>query len=229
MSPEQVTALPVGPAADVFSLGCVLAYAATGRSPFGEGPPWAITHRIVYEEPDLSGVPEPLVKLIASCLEKNPDARPELDHVLEVCRPLSPKTSSPPEGPTPPGKPGPGGPGGPDHPGEPGRARRRPRADAARDPRRVPVPRKPIPRSAAGERCSRWAPPSGSPRCSPVRARTASACTTCAAAAVSGPCPGTPPRSRTWLSAVTASCWPARAGTGPSGCGTPPRENTSRR
>lgn len=93
MSPEQVTALPVGPAADVFSLGCVLAYAATGRSPFGEGPPWAIIHRIVYEEPDLSGVPEPLVKLIASCLEKNPDARPELDHVLEVCRPLSPKTS----------------------------------------------------------------------------------------------------------------------------------------
>lgn len=100
MSPEQVTALPVGPAADVFSLGCVLAYAATGRSPFGEGPPWAITHRIVYERPDLSGVPGPLVKLIASCLEKDPDARPSLDHILDVCRPLSPKTK-PPEVPAP--------------------------------------------------------------------------------------------------------------------------------
>jgi serine/threonine protein kinase len=37
MSPEQATARPAGPESDVFSLGCVLAFAATGRSPFGEG------------------------------------------------------------------------------------------------------------------------------------------------------------------------------------------------
>src|SRR6202034_103316 len=38
-SPEQVDGSEVGPPSDIFSLGGVLTYAATGTGPFGEGPP----------------------------------------------------------------------------------------------------------------------------------------------------------------------------------------------
>ncbi|GAA2205710.1 hypothetical protein GCM10009850_011680 [Nonomuraea monospora] len=82
MSPEQAAGQRVGPASDVFSLGCVLAYAATGRSPFGEGPVHAVVFRVVHTEPDLSGLPAPLAGLVAACLAKDPAARPGLDQVL---------------------------------------------------------------------------------------------------------------------------------------------------
>ncbi|CAL9351908.1 Serine_threonine-protein kinase PknD [Nocardiopsis dassonvillei] len=83
MAPEQVKGEETGPACDVFALGCVLAFAATGRSPFGEGSAHAVTHRIVYAEPDLSGLPAPLADLVAACLAKDPAARPAPDRVLE--------------------------------------------------------------------------------------------------------------------------------------------------
>ncbi|NKZ00457.1 protein kinase domain-containing protein [Nocardiopsis alborubida] len=82
MSPEQAMGREVGPASDVFSLGCVLAFAATGHSPFGEGPGPAVAYRIVHEEPDLSGVPAPLTGLVGACLAKDPSARPGPDQVL---------------------------------------------------------------------------------------------------------------------------------------------------
>ncbi|MEE2045373.1 serine/threonine-protein kinase [Nocardiopsis tropica] len=85
MSPEQVTGASVGPASDVFSLGCVLAFAATGRSPFGEGPAHAITHRIIHSEPDLSGLTGPLKDLVSACLAKDPVDRPTPDSVLAAC------------------------------------------------------------------------------------------------------------------------------------------------
>ncbi|HEX4816822.1 MAG TPA: serine/threonine-protein kinase [Nonomuraea sp.] len=94
MSPEQVTGHQVGPASDVFSLGCVLGYAATGRSPFGDGPAHAVTHRIVYEDPDLSGAPESLAGLVGACLAKDPAARPGLDRVLAACAAWSSPTDS---------------------------------------------------------------------------------------------------------------------------------------
>lgn len=81
MSPEQARALTVGPPSDVFSFGCVLVFAATGRSPFGEGPGLSVLYRIVQEEPDLSGLPAPLVDLVTACLAKDPEARPDLDLV----------------------------------------------------------------------------------------------------------------------------------------------------
>jgi tetratricopeptide (TPR) repeat protein len=89
MSPEQARAQDVGPASDVFSLGCVLVFAATGDSPFGEGPVHAVVFRIVYEEPDLSGLPAPLAGLVPDCLAKDPAARPGLDRVLSVLAPLA--------------------------------------------------------------------------------------------------------------------------------------------
>ncbi|MET9245439.1 protein kinase [Nonomuraea sp. NPDC003709] len=89
MSPEQLRGREVGPASDVFCLAAVLAFAATGRRPFGEGPIEALGYRVIHEEPDLTGVPEPLLPLIASGLEKDPEDRPGLDAFLERCSALA--------------------------------------------------------------------------------------------------------------------------------------------
>lgn len=90
MSPEQAIGDKVGQASDVFSLGCVLAFAATGRSPFGTGPPHAVTYRVVHGDPDLSGLPAPLTDLVGRCLNKDPAARPGLDVVLDEVAKLAP-------------------------------------------------------------------------------------------------------------------------------------------
>ncbi|WP_146877207.1 WD40 repeat domain-containing serine/threonine protein kinase [Actinomadura madurae] len=76
MSPEQVRADTAGPASDVFSLGCVLAFAATGRGPFDAANVPGIVHRIVSAPPDLTGVPAELRPAIEACLAKDPDERP---------------------------------------------------------------------------------------------------------------------------------------------------------
>ncbi|MEU3182930.1 serine/threonine-protein kinase [Streptomyces sp. NPDC006923] len=76
MSPEQATGAKIGTASDVFSLGAVLAYAATGTEPFGAGAPVALLYRVVSEEPDLSAVPYELRHTIALCLAKDPARRP---------------------------------------------------------------------------------------------------------------------------------------------------------
>ncbi|MET9677372.1 ABC transporter substrate-binding protein [Streptomyces sp. NPDC006482] len=78
LAPEQAEARTdaIGPPADVFALGCLLAYAATGRPPFGTGAVDALMYRTVHDEPDLAGVPEGLLDLVRSCLAKDPAARP---------------------------------------------------------------------------------------------------------------------------------------------------------
>ncbi|MFC8200615.1 bifunctional serine/threonine-protein kinase/ABC transporter substrate-binding protein [Streptomyces sp. NPDC057298] len=83
LSPEQARARggDVGPPSDVFSLGCVLAYAATGRRPFGTGTAAAVIFRTVHEEPDLDAVPWSLVPLLTDCLAKDPAARPTAQEV----------------------------------------------------------------------------------------------------------------------------------------------------
>jgi len=88
MSPEQVKGLPVGPASDVFALGSVIAFAATGAAPFGAGTsgPIAMAYRVVHAQPDLSRVPVPLTKLVTACLAKNPADRPELAQLMDAVR-----------------------------------------------------------------------------------------------------------------------------------------------
>jgi hypothetical protein len=76
MSPEQAAGQAVGPLSDVFSLGTVLAFAATGRKPFGTGPAAAVLERVVRGTPDLDGVPPELRPLIEHCLVKDPAGRP---------------------------------------------------------------------------------------------------------------------------------------------------------
>ncbi|WP_326670847.1 serine/threonine-protein kinase [Streptomyces sp. NBC_01257] len=84
MSPEQVRGERVTTACDVFCLGSVLAYAATGRLPFGVAASGvhALMFRIAQEDPDLTGVPADLVELIRHCLHKDPGARPSTDEIL---------------------------------------------------------------------------------------------------------------------------------------------------
>lgn len=77
MAPEQFTTpSDAGPAADVFSLGCVLVFAATGHSPFEAGSAYASAHLSKHEEPDLSALPESIRDVVAACLRKSPAERP---------------------------------------------------------------------------------------------------------------------------------------------------------
>jgi roadblock/LC7 domain-containing protein len=83
MSPEQLGSEEAGPASDVFSLGGVLAFAATGRPPFGGDLAAAIIHGILTQPPDLAGLAdEQLRELIVGCLAKAPEDRPTLAAIL---------------------------------------------------------------------------------------------------------------------------------------------------
>ncbi|MEV7416782.1 bifunctional serine/threonine-protein kinase/ABC transporter substrate-binding protein [Streptomyces sp. NPDC089919] len=79
LPPEQALGGRSGPAGDVFALGCLLVYAATGRPPFGTGPAPALLFRTVHDEPDVSwaalGDAE-LAGLLRGCLAKEPADRP---------------------------------------------------------------------------------------------------------------------------------------------------------
>jgi eukaryotic-like serine/threonine-protein kinase len=88
MSPEQILGKGITGAADIFSLGAVLAYAATGRSPFPGDSSAALLYRVVHEEPQLDGVEGDLRELVERCLSKGPAARPGPD---EVARTLAPR------------------------------------------------------------------------------------------------------------------------------------------
>ncbi|WP_406065668.1 serine/threonine protein kinase [Streptomyces sp. NBC_01077] len=84
MSPEQVRGEELTPASDVFCLGSVLAYAATGRQPFGAtagDTPHSLMFRVVQEEPDLDGIPDSLAALVRGCLSKDPTARPTPEQI----------------------------------------------------------------------------------------------------------------------------------------------------
>ncbi|WEO96253.1 protein kinase [Streptomyces sp. FXJ1.172] len=85
MAPEQVRGDRITPACDVFCLGSVLAFAASGALPFGAAGSGvhALMFRIAQEEPDLTGVPEGIADLVRQCLRKDPAARPSLDALLE--------------------------------------------------------------------------------------------------------------------------------------------------
>jgi len=84
MSPEQVEGHVAGSASDVFALGCTLAYAATGRSPFGDDSIAMVVHRIASEPPNLDGVSDAhgLRRLISECLAKSPGDRPGLSAIV---------------------------------------------------------------------------------------------------------------------------------------------------
>ncbi|XVQ14683.1 PQQ-binding-like beta-propeller repeat protein [Spirillospora sp. CA-255316] len=91
IAPEQARGEPTGPAADVFALGAVLVYAATGTGPYGDGPPHLLIYRAVHEHPRLDAVTDPSLRAIAAdCLGADPAARPAPARLLERLAPLVP-------------------------------------------------------------------------------------------------------------------------------------------
>lgn len=89
MAPEQVRGQPVTPALDIFALGSLAVYAATGELPFGGGLDPAVPYRILEEEPDLAACPTQLRELVTRCLAKDPRQRPSPVQVIEMCRQAS--------------------------------------------------------------------------------------------------------------------------------------------
>ncbi|MFF2813423.1 serine/threonine-protein kinase [Streptomyces sp. NPDC058000] len=92
MAPEQAAGTSITPAADVFALGQVAAYASTGVPAFGEGTAHGVLYRIVHEEPDLSRIPDELRELVVRCLAKDVAGRPSVAEVIALCAAASGQT-----------------------------------------------------------------------------------------------------------------------------------------
>jgi hypothetical protein len=86
MAPEQVAGLPVSPATDVFSLGSLAVYAASGQLPFGAADDQVMLFRVMNQPPDLAGCPQPLRTLAERCLAKAPADRPSPGEIIRECR-----------------------------------------------------------------------------------------------------------------------------------------------
>jgi serine/threonine protein kinase len=82
MSPEQAIGDEAGPRSDMFSLGAVLAFAATGEGPFGTGPTHALIYRVVHGQPSLDQLPAQVRPLVQRCLAKDPADRPAPGELL---------------------------------------------------------------------------------------------------------------------------------------------------
>jgi hypothetical protein len=87
MSPEQVTGGAVGAPTDVFTLGALLVYAATGRGPFTGDGAAGLMYKVVHEEPELAGLSGQLREIAGACLAKDPASRPSAG---EIARTLAP-------------------------------------------------------------------------------------------------------------------------------------------
>jgi hypothetical protein len=91
LAPEVIEGRAGTAAADVHSWGATMAYAATGRPPFGTGQFEAIFYRIVHGQPDLDGMPAPLLPLVVSALARDPARRPGAAELHQFAASLDPK------------------------------------------------------------------------------------------------------------------------------------------
>lgn len=86
IAPETITGGETGPGADVFALGATLAFAVTGRPPYGDGPFAAVSYRSVHGEIDVRGVDAGVAELIVACAQSDPALRPTPHQIVELCR-----------------------------------------------------------------------------------------------------------------------------------------------
>ncbi|MFJ2896633.1 protein kinase [Streptomyces sp. NPDC087218] len=96
ISPEHVNgSRSLVPASDVFCLGAVLAFAATGRGPFDDSDMAAVIFRIAQGEAELSGVPPRLRAVIEECLRSDAGARPTPQQLAGMLLPDDPRSDGP--------------------------------------------------------------------------------------------------------------------------------------
>ncbi len=96
MSPEQFRGEVAGPASDVFSLGSVLGFAATGRPLFGSDSALSIMYRVVNAPPDLAALADDQLRaLITACLAKSSLARPAVRAILAALSGPGPESAVP--------------------------------------------------------------------------------------------------------------------------------------
>jgi phosphate ABC transporter phosphate-binding protein len=86
MAPEHIRGTELTPAADVFALGVLAGFAATGRLAFGGGQDPAVPYRILEQEPNLDGCPDRLREIVLACLDKQSQRRPTPGEVAQRCR-----------------------------------------------------------------------------------------------------------------------------------------------
>ncbi|WP_018658531.1 serine/threonine-protein kinase [Actinomadura flavalba] len=82
LPPELLRGEPITPASDVFSWGCVIAYAGTGAAPFAGATMPEIFYRVAHETPDLSRLDPAVRDVVAAALDKDPRRRPTVDELL---------------------------------------------------------------------------------------------------------------------------------------------------
>jgi predicted Ser/Thr protein kinase len=82
LAPEQLRSDRASPVSDVFAWGGLIAFAGTGRPPFGVGPPEVVVHRILNEQADLDGLDGELRALVEQALAKQPEQRPSARALL---------------------------------------------------------------------------------------------------------------------------------------------------
>ncbi|MEU2234982.1 serine/threonine protein kinase [Streptomyces vietnamensis] len=85
ISPEHYRTGTAGPEGDMFAWGTLVAYAATGRLPFGTGAPDVVAYRVISQEPDLDGLPDELREPLTKALAKNSAARISAEAAAEEC------------------------------------------------------------------------------------------------------------------------------------------------
>jgi serine/threonine protein kinase len=82
IAPEQITTQQVTPAVDVFAWGCLVAFAASGRNPFGQGSFQLLAARAVHADPEIDELPPSLSGLVQAALRKDPAQRPSARDLL---------------------------------------------------------------------------------------------------------------------------------------------------
>ena len=97
MAPEQTEGVPAEPSADLFSLGTVLYFAATGSNPFTAPNLTATIRRLISPAPSVPHrVPEDIRDLITRCWQQDPGKRPGVDEILELLGELEADENWPP-------------------------------------------------------------------------------------------------------------------------------------